>query len=299
MREREMALVSAINRTGAVTSAADALGMSQPAASAMLKQLESRLGYRIFSRERRKLVLTANGRALLPEMTNALAALDSVDRLAESMRSGGQRRLVIGSVAAVSATLLPPVVEELHRAHPGLRVVLRTGMALEIVTMAVEQRIALGIILGSGEHAHLGVRHLANPRLCGVMEPRHRLAKRKRLTIDDVAAERYIAHARHLPIGALTAQLLEAAGHAFAPSIEVMQFTAACAFAEAGAGIALVDSLTGLYARRYGLAVVPVDAPSNLAFHLIWPLSAGLSGTAKELADLLGRKVGKVMGDKD
>ncbi|MCC3262491.1 LysR family transcriptional regulator, partial [Paenibacillus polymyxa] len=59
MNKREMALFEAVGRTGSVTLAAAATGMSQPAASAMLKSLEDKLGFALFSREKRRLALTA------------------------------------------------------------------------------------------------------------------------------------------------------------------------------------------------------------------------------------------------
>lgn len=49
MNKREMALFEAVGRTGSVTLAAAATGMSQPAASAMLKSLEDKLGFALFT----------------------------------------------------------------------------------------------------------------------------------------------------------------------------------------------------------------------------------------------------------
>ena len=290
-----MALLSAINRTGSVTAAALAVGMSQPAASAMLRQLEDRLGFDLFSRERRRLSLTRSGRALLPEITNALAALDAVGKLAESMRPGKTRRLVIGTVPAAGASVLPEAVLALQKAQPEVAVVLRAGTALEVVDMAVEQRIDLGVILGTAASEHVGYRLLGKPKLVCVMRADHRLAKRKSISVAELAGEKYVSHARHLAIGAITAQNLEAAGYEFAPAVEVTQFSAACAFTEAGAGIAVVEALSGLYAERHGLITRPWKVESDLSLSLVWPLSQGLSRSAKKLADMLAANVQRLM----
>jgi molybdate transport repressor ModE-like protein len=295
MKTREMALLSAINRTGSVTAAAQAVGMSQPAASAALRQLEDRLGYDLFSRERRRLSLTKSGRALLPEITNALAALDSVGKLAESMRPGKTRRLVVGTVPAAGASVLPEAVLALQKQERDLAVVLRAGTALEVVDMAAEQRIDLGVILGTAASEHVGYRLLAKPQLVCVMRADHPLARRKSISVADLARERYVSHARHLAIGALTAQHLEAAGFEFAPAIEVTQFSAACAFTEAGAGIAVVEALSGLYAQRHGLVTRPWKVESDLSLSLVWPLSQGLGRSAKKLADTLAANVQGLM----
>jgi len=291
MKKREMALVAAINRTGSVTAAAQSAGMSQPAASAMLRQLEERLGFDLFTREKRRLALTANGRALLPEIANALSALDNVTRLTDSMRLGKTRRLVIGTVPAAGAALLPAAVCQLQAAQPDVMVVLRPGTALEVVDMALEQRIDLGVILGSGANEHVGYRHLASLGLRCVMRPDHPLAACSGITLEQLAGERYIGHSRHLAIGAVTSQRLEAAGLVYAPVVEVAQFSTACAFAEEGAGIAIVDSLSAMYAQRHGLVMRPLLVASDLPFSLVWPLNIGLSKTARLLADRIAANV--------
>ncbi len=107
MKPREMLLVWEVHRTGSVTAAAERVAMTQPAASAMLRTLEERLGFALFKRTKRRLSFTGKGRVLLPEIANALAALDSVNRLTDRLRADAPDRIVIGSVATVAATLLP------------------------------------------------------------------------------------------------------------------------------------------------------------------------------------------------
>lgn len=286
-----MALLSALSRTGSVTAAAASVGMSQPAASAMLKQLETRLGFDLFTRARRRLSLTVNGRALLPEIENALGALDSVERLADGMRLGKARRLVIGAVPAVGASILPEAMQQLRDEQPELSVVVRAGTAVDVINMAAEQRIDLGVILGPASNEYVGVRHLANLKLCCAMPRGHRLACSEGISIETLAGEKYIGHSRHLPVGALTAQHLEAAGFEFAPAVEITQFSAACAFAESGAGVAVVDGLSAIYAQRRGLAVPPLLIDGELSLNLVWPLSLGLGSVAKRLADRLAADV--------
>lgn len=135
-----MELVAAICRTGSVTQAAEACGLTQPGASAMLKELEVRIGAALFSRRHRHLELTAAGQAVLPEITHALAALDAVDKLAQSLGNRRGEHLIIGTVSATGASVLPAVLKELQDADPMLSVVLRVGTAAEVVEMAIEQR---------------------------------------------------------------------------------------------------------------------------------------------------------------
>lgn len=283
MNKREMALFEAVGRTGSVTLAAAATGMSQPAASAMLKSLEDKLGFALFSREKRRLALTAEARMLLPEIVHALAAMDNAERVAASMRGGAQARLDVGAVAAVGASILPGAMAWLQAREPGVRVSVRTDMTLGVAGLAADQRIDIGIVIGSAALPNVGQRTLARLTLQAVMPAGHALADRRRLALSDLADIPYISLSRHLQVGALTARQFEQERLPFLPVIEVNQYSGACAFAERGLGVAILDSMSGLYARRHGLSVVPVDVEGGLDLSIVWPLNRGLGRVARQL----------------
>ncbi|ALM81588.1 hypothetical protein ASB57_00135 [Bordetella sp. N] len=286
-----MELVAAICRTGSVTQAAEASGLTQPHASAMLKELENRLGTALFSRRHRHLELTAAGQALLPEMTHALAALDAVDKLAQSLGNRRREQLVVGTVSATGASLLPAVLRELQDADPQLSVVVRVGTAAEVVEMAIQQRIDLGVILGSGAHQHANFEKIGELGLTCVVRPDHAWASLPEVTVDILGQERYVGHSRHLPVGALTSQVLEEAGFEWRPAIEVVQFSAACALTDAGCGPSVLESVTGEYARRLGLLPVPLRTARTLPLSLVWPQGKGMSGGARFVKEGLARRM--------
>ncbi|MGN6660004.1 MAG: LysR substrate-binding domain-containing protein, partial [Achromobacter mucicolens] len=236
-----------------------------------------------FSREKRRLALTAEARMLLPEIVHALAAMDNAERVAASMRGGAQARLDVGAVAAVGASILPGAMAWLQAREPGVRVSVRTDMTLGVAGLAADQRIDIGIVIGSAALPNVGQRTLARLGLQAVMPAGHALADRRRLALSDLADIPYISLSRHLQVGALTARQFEQERLPFLPVIEVNQYSAACAFAERGLGVAILDSMSGLYARRHGLNVVPVDVEGGLDLSIVWPLNRGLGRVARQL----------------
>ncbi|ALM85324.1 LysR family transcriptional regulator [Bordetella sp. N] len=293
MNQREMALFEAVARTGSVTLAA-ATRMSQPAASAMLKALESKLGFALFTRDKRRLALTAEARLLLPEIVNALAAMDTAERMAASMRGGTHARLVVGAVAAVGASILPGAMAWLQEQEPGIRVAVRTDMTLGVVELAADQRIDIGIIIGSAAVPNVGQRALTQLGIRAVMRPDHPYASKDSVSLADLAECAYISLSRHLQVGALTARQFEAARLPFLPTIEVNQYSAACAFAERGLGIAILDSMSGIYAQRHGLCVLPIDIEGSLSLDIVWPLNRSLGRAARQLEAGLLRELENV-----
>jgi DNA-binding transcriptional LysR family regulator len=284
---RELLLLRAMYQHGTVTAAAASIPMAQPAASALLRDLETRLGFALFTRENRRLHLTSQGRALLPEVLNALAGVEAVDRLARDIRHGSTTRLAVGAVAIAASSLFPAALARLLQAHPDAAVTVRAGTALEIIDMAVDHRIDIGIIIGSPVDKRVEMQTLSVLSLFCIMRTDHALASRASLSLHEVAAEKPIVLGSALPAGRATARELESAGLAHMPTVEVMQSSAACALAAVGAGIAIVESLGAVYARRQGLIAKPLKRIDDLALSLVWPRHRGMSAPAQILKEHL------------
>ena len=77
---RHFDVVRSVMEAGSVTEAARLLRVSQPAVSKTLAQVEDRLGFRLFTRDRGRLIATAEARALLPEIEKAFLAVDGDGR---------------------------------------------------------------------------------------------------------------------------------------------------------------------------------------------------------------------------
>ncbi len=285
IRLREMELFLAVCRTGSVTNAAHACGLSQPAASTMLKELEERLGIQLFSRQRRRLELTASARSLLPDITHALSAFDAVNIKANSMGQGSRQHLIIGTVSATGASVIPQAVSKLRDVDKSQNLIIKVGTASEVIEMAIQQRIDFGLVLGAAVHEHVGFQKIADLRLVAVVRPDHQWARRKSVSVSELVNVPYIAHSRHLPVGAQTSHAVESAGFEWNPGIEVAQFSAACGLTEAGCGPSVLDSVTGAYARKMGLMSIPLETKETLSLNFVWPLSRGVSPAARVVMD--------------
>ncbi|MCD0497492.1 LysR family transcriptional regulator [Achromobacter sp. MY14] len=284
LNRRELLLLRAMYRHDTVTAAAASVNMTQPAASALLRDMETRLGFALFSRENRRLHLTSQGRALIPEVLNALAGIEAVDRLAVDIRQGALARLDVGAVAIAASSLLPPALAAMRQAHPAVAVTVRAGTALEIIEMAVDHRIDLGIIIGApSDIDRVSSLRPAPLSLHAVMAQDHPWARQSALTLEEVANAGPIVLAPALPAGRATRQALESRGLPYRPIIEVAQSSAACALAAQGLGVAIVESLGAQYAERQGLVarhLLPLEDP---VLAVVWSRDRAMSGPAQLL----------------
>lgn len=118
----------AVAKHGSVGRAADALNMSQPTLSRMIKRLELRVGVPLFDRFASGVALNVYGEALLPfarriEIESS-HALDEIDRL----RSGSMGVLRIGSAVSIGISFLPAVIHQLTAENPQLKIELVEGV---------------------------------------------------------------------------------------------------------------------------------------------------------------------------
>ena len=114
-------------REGTFSAAAERLGLTQPAVSLQVRQLERRLGVRLLERVGRSVRPTAAGAELLQHVPAIAAALQAALRAVGSHASevAGRVRLCTGLTTCLY--LLPPVLYQLRAAHPRLEVVVSTG----------------------------------------------------------------------------------------------------------------------------------------------------------------------------
>ena len=137
MELTELKIFKAVAEQGGILRAASTLNRVQSNVTTRVKQLEARLGTRLFSREGRRLVLTAEGKVLL-DYAERLLQLSSEAQAAVKGRAP-HGALKLGALESTAATRLPPVLARFHKAHPAVRLALAIG-----TTAALAGRVQRG-----------------------------------------------------------------------------------------------------------------------------------------------------------
>jgi DNA-binding transcriptional LysR family regulator len=129
---------------GSFSAAAEHAGLTQPAISQHVRQLEKRLGVRLIERVGRRATPTAAGMRLLAHAEQIGAAVDGA--LADLARheDGGRVRLGTGATACIY--LLPAVLRELRRRYPALEIIVSTGNTVDIVKAVESNTLDIGLV---------------------------------------------------------------------------------------------------------------------------------------------------------
>ncbi|ONH81333.1 hypothetical protein APZ41_020370 [Roseomonas mucosa] len=257
MNLRQCEIFRAVMTSSSITGAADRLGITQPAVSKMLAQMERDLGFPVFLRERRRLVPTPEAQALFKEVERAFLGLEHLTRFARDLKGLRQGHLVLGAPYAAAAGWLPGVVAGFLRQHPGLSLSLRTMDSLSVAQSLVAGHLDLGLVQFEVPAQALHRECLLSVEAVCVLPPGHPLAAKPSLGPPDLRDESLVA----LAAADRYRQRLEAelAAHGIAPRIRVDAplASAACALVMEGMGIALVDRLTAEDNRPRGILLRP------------------------------------------
>lgn len=246
-----------IMRMGSVTAAATSLGLSQPAVSRLLAQLEQELGFRIFDREKGRLIPTPQAVMLFEEVDLAFVGLDRIAMLATNMQQLDAGYLRVVAVPSFAEGPLVGIVASFMESRPKVQLLLDSRSRPSIINLVSTRAVDCGFGKLPIEHPGIRVRPLVIANTVCAVPGAHALAGRKSLCAGDLAGEPLIMIGQ----GGDTRNRIEEAFREaqVRPSIrlETHHVGAACAFAGAGVGIALVSDLL---ARQYvggGIALVP------------------------------------------
>ena len=114
--------------TGSFAKAARLTNVSQPTLSQQVRALEDRLGVKLLERSSTGAILTPVGRSVVSKARAVLGEVRNIEALAKSAATGLTGTLRLGTTPTLGPYLLSPIIAELHRAAPGLRLYVREGI---------------------------------------------------------------------------------------------------------------------------------------------------------------------------
>jgi LysR family transcriptional regulator, pca operon transcriptional activator len=164
-------------RLKSVVKAADVLGISQPAASKTIQELEEALGVALFDRSRRTMALTGFGQVFLrfagASVTALRQGIDSIDQA----RSLNEATVKVGALPTVSARILPKAVELFMAQHVGSKVRIVTGPTafLQAQLRLGELDLVIGRMADPDVMTGFSFEHLYSEKIAFVVRPEHPL----------------------------------------------------------------------------------------------------------------------------
>lgn len=285
MNFRQLEIFRAVMDAGSATAAARVLGLSQPAVSRQLAQLETEVGLDLFARERGKLIPTAHATALYREAAHAFEGVERVLNLVSRMRANNTGTLRIAVPHSFCEVLLPRIIARLAVSHPNLRYAVEFGNYEAIASMVARREVDVGIVKDPVEHLGISKIVLVESKLVCALPHNHPLAALRVIPIADIAAEPLIllGQAQHLWREELQA-LFRRTGHMPAVRLETHAVGAACGFVANGLGISIVPEILGAQFVERGIVLRPLAVRIEQCFSVGFPKGLQRAGLVAEFA---------------
>ncbi|MCL4773120.1 MAG: LysR family transcriptional regulator [Burkholderiaceae bacterium] len=249
MRLRHVEILYAIKKTGSISAAAEALSITQPAASKVLKHAEQRLGFPLFRRSRGRVYPTDEAELLLVEVEKVFAALERTRDTARILRQRLDTRLMVACLPSLGFSVVPRAVQSFRKRHPGTMIEIGARHSSEIINCLLAREFDLGIGFGpeAGECAPIGIEAtlLAVGRMMYVDHPSGGAAAAGgTVRLRDIDERRLIGLNTGHHLGTSLNRALTEHGLTGVPGIQVQTYYIALGLVAAGSGCAVIDEFT-------------------------------------------------------
>lgn len=173
--------------------AAEKLLRTQPAVSLALQRLEQEVGEKLIDRSGKELILTDAGRTVLEYARRFQSLQLELDNSLAELRDNSAGRLVIGANESATLYLLRHI-ERYRELFPKIKVTVRRSLSSQIPNELLDGNLELGVISYDPADERLKTKIIYADSLAFVVSPKHHLASRKTVSIEDLGEETFIAH---------------------------------------------------------------------------------------------------------
>ena len=257
MNFRQIEAFRTVMRSGTVSRAAELLGITQPAVSRSISELENGVGFALFERIKGRLVVTPEGQSFYRDVDASFIGLDRIRASAARIRDFGSGNIRIACLAALGSTLLPRAVKLFRDAYPNASLTLNIMSSSAIRNHIADGEYDLGI--AADEIDLSGVEHqlfASVPGLCAI-PPGHPLSHKKVIEPVDLAATDYIGLSPEDRARLRLHAICEEVNVTLKPVTETPNSATVCALALEGVGVGLINPMAAYGFPDRGLVLRP------------------------------------------
>jgi len=288
---RQLELFSAVARCKSLTRAAEEVHLTQPAVSMQVRQLEASLGLPLFEPEGRGIRLTEAGREFAGHVEEVLERVQNLDEIAARWRGVRTGRVRLG-VVSTAKYFVPKLLGQFLRSHPGIDFRLSVHNREEILRELSGNTVDLVIMGRPPEEIECTATPFA-PNLLGIVAaPEHRLSRRRRMELAELAEEPFIVREPGSGTRAAMERVFAAHRTKFQTSMEMASNETIKQAVIAGLGLGFLSLHTVRHELATGRLVLLdiVGLPVRRQWYLVQRASRRLVPAAEEFGAFLVRE---------
>ncbi len=256
---RQLRIFEAVARHGSISRAADELGLTQPAVSMQIKQMEDQLGLVVVEQVGKKFTLTDAGQELCYHAkrigTQTAAMLASMEQFRELER--GVLRIAVVSTANY---FVPPLIADFSAEHPGVRVSLKVANREAVLALVRNNEAELAILGQPPERIDMVAQFFMDNPIVVIAPPDHPLASMEHIDLRQIEDEVIVIREQGSGTRAAMERFFVESGINYRPGCELNTNEAVKQAVQAGLGIGVVSAQTiELEVQTGRLVVLPFE----------------------------------------
>jgi DNA-binding transcriptional LysR family regulator len=299
---RELRILIAVSQQGSLAKAAEKLAMSQPAVSKAIADLEDVLGVSLFDRTNRGAEPTAQGRIAIQRAVNMFDELRQVTEGIHFLADPLSGELRVGGPPGLTGGLLPHILDAINRERPGIRSTVMEGELEELGSLLRTRAIdvALSRMPPAGVGGDIAFERLFDERLFVVVGAGHPLSRRRKVTLKELAGERWIIAHTGTSVHARVLAAFDGLGIAMPePILTAMSLQLRYELVLTDRFVTTLPGSLLYFGNAPAAAhVLPIDLPGGAATGFATLKGRSLSPVAKVFVDC-ARKASRPMADLD
>lgn len=282
MTLQQLSCFVAVVDAGGFSLGASLVGLSQPALSTHIGNLERALGVELFDRATRPPRLSTQGEELLGYAREILSGVVGLREAAVGLGDLRRGLVRVGVTQSLSVSVMPKVIGIFRDAYPGIKVAVteRGSEELEGALERGEIDLAL-VVLHPDQEAAVA---LGEEELVVIVGDNHALSTRERIRIEELENEPLVEFAQGYELRASTSRALKAAHIKPLIGVEGVETSSVVAYVRAGLGWAIVPY--GVAQAHAGIRAISLEPPAKRRIGLL--MGSSKSKAAQELARILG-----------
>jgi DNA-binding transcriptional LysR family regulator len=269
--------------------AAQKLGRSQPAISLAVQRLEDELGEQLVDRSAKGLRVTDAGQAVLDYARRFRSLREELGNSLAELRDNSAGRLTIGANESTALYLLRHIVRY-RELHPKVKVQIRRSLSSKAPAEILDGNLELAVISYDPGDPRLVSKVIYTDALALVVAPKHRLAKRKVVSIAELGSEMFIAHNVVSPYREVVLRAFQGHKTPLCMDVEMPTIETIRKLVQSDVGVAFVPRMCVEQEIEQGsLCEVKVkELHVERKIRLVYPARRALSHAAKAFLEVVG-----------
>lgn len=284
---RQIEAFRAVISAGNMTQAGEVLGITQPAISRLIRDLEEEYGLQLFVRKAGRIEPTKDAFALHAEVERCYGELEQMVKFATDLGSFRRKRLRIASIVGHSYFLLPEIIKLFHAQCPDVTISLFSGTSPQVVEHIERGQSDIGLALLPLDVHGVTIQEMPETSLVTVLPKGHALCALNEIKPADLAEVPLLLISES---SLMRKRLLQAfKDAAVAPNV-ILDSTYTgpiCSLVASGMGVSIMDVLTARAYADLEIEIRPFAPNIPCELKLVLPATQALSQPAKVFLDIL------------